>query len=96
MKMFKAGTPPEEARMLTALCFQAIASGWPIAHAKSGPLGMDGKPQVQLDVKSMMAEAADLATMLTQAVDERLTDDLGRVIPTGPPPMGGGVSGEGL
>lgn len=97
MERFKPGTAPEEARHLAMMAFQAVASGWPSLYmAQGGPVGLDGKPQLRLDVNAMIVAAADIAALMTQAVDERLVDDLGRVIPTGPPQMGEGISEENL
>ncbi len=73
MELFHPTTTPQEARALTATCFQAIAAGWSILHfKKSGALDIHGNPEMITNMPAMIASAADIAAMLTQAVDARL------------------------
>lgn len=69
MKQFHSTTTAEEARILTALCFQAIASGWPTLYFVHSAI-QGG--QATLDTNRMISDAADMAANLTQAVDHRL------------------------
>lgn len=73
MTRFHPSTTPEEARHLTGMCLQAIASGWPVLFYK--PAAIAGAQPV-LDLDSMIGAAADMAATLTQAVDFRMEADL--------------------
>jgi hypothetical protein len=69
VELFNPSTTPEEARILTALCLQAIASGWPSFYFI--------QPKIQgaqpvLDTNSMIRDAADMAATITQATEFRM------------------------
>ena len=74
MQHFNPTTAEQEARSLTAKCFHAIASGWPISYARSSSIqSAQGGTRLDLDTDAMIRDAADIAARITQAVAIRCT-----------------------
>jgi len=72
MILFPKGIEPQEARVLTSQCLQAIAAGFPVVYFKAATIQRAGQPpQGEFDLNAMVEGAADLAAALCVSTNRR-------------------------